>query len=219
MDGPSTADHSLPRASQRLLLWPLLLVVTLAAGLTTSVLRWRLGSTIVHGFAPLYPLLQTLLLLALVSLSPDAFGMRLGNHRRTWWLYLVWLAVEAGYIVAWRLLEPSSRLFGWQDPSRVLVVPLHEEFLFRGLFYAALVSMYPSSEAGGKLITKPVLFTALLFALWHLEPFESPGWWRLLVRMGFTFVAGLAYGVMRRRSGSVLGPIAMHMAWNFMASI
>ena len=79
--------------------------------------------------------------------------------------------------------------------------------------------MYPSSEASRKWISKPVLFTAILFGLWHVGWIGSIGWAWGLRQVGVTFVAGLVMGYVRRRSGSVLGPFVIHAVVNFIVGL
>ena len=76
----------------------------------------------------------------------------------------------------------------------VIVAPVAEELIFRGLGFAAF----------GR-VAVPV--TALLFALAHGLP-------ALLVEVA---VAGLALGEVRRRTGSVLPGMAVHMTFNAVA--
>jgi membrane protease YdiL (CAAX protease family) len=76
----------------------------------------------------------------------------------------------------------------------VLVAPVAEELVFRGLGFAALGS-----------VAVPV--TSLLFALAHGLP-------SLLVEVA---VAGLVLAEIRRRTGSVLPGMGVHMAFNGLA--
>lgn len=221
MSEQALLDDRASRGSPRWLLWPLLLIATLGFGLSSRILADRIGARAglaqwIHVLSPLVP---TVLLLIIVSLSPSAFGAGLGNHRRVWWCYAVWPAVAVLYAIAWNGAFLYPVLLSRLGAARCLVLPVFEELLFRALFYAALVSMYPSSEASAKPLSKAVVFSALLFALWGYWGWAVPGWaWRL-GRAAIMFVAGLAYGYVRRRSGSVLGPIGMHMVWNSLASL
>jgi membrane protease YdiL (CAAX protease family) len=200
----------------RLYLWVLLLVLTLVFVDLGSTLNW-----IGRGFSFAVPGRYILCLVALLMTAwrPHAFGLKPGNHRKVWWIYL---ACGGAYLAYDFLIAPfEPALFGasYVRPSMYLLTPFSEELLFRGFMYGVLVDMYPSSEASRKWISKPVLLTALLFGLWHFRWIGSIGWGWGLAQVGGTFLAGLVMGYVRRRSGSVLGPFVMHAAWNFMATL
>lgn len=198
----------------RLYGWTLLLVITLSGPWLFPKLR---------ALDPLRAVptwfLSSFCILLIAALSPDAFGLRRGNHRRTWWVYLSYgVVMVVGTLVVSDLF--SARLkAAVTRPDAYLITPFEEELLFRGIMYGLLADMYPSSEASRRWFSKPVVFTAILFGLWHVGWIRSIGWAWGLAYVGFTCVDGLVTGYVRRRSGSVLGPIGMHMAWNFMASL
>jgi membrane protease YdiL (CAAX protease family) len=215
MIAPATTLSS--RFHVRAAAWVLLLVLTFLGPYLLSRVGWLLSllsSQVVYAL----PLVGAVTVLLLVFWSPNAFGLRLGSHRKVWWIYL---ACGALYSIYW--------LWGWQafpnevlsqaEPSQYLLTPFTEELLFRGFMYGVLVDMYPSSEASPRWISKPVLFTAILFGLGHFESIYAIGWGWGLGYMGFTFLAGLVMGYVRRRSGSVLGPFVMHAVGNFIVGL
>ncbi len=168
---------------------------------------------------PAFPLVECVLLLLLVFWSPDAFGLKIGNHRKVWWIYLACVALYAAYFLIGRTAIPFHGLLSHRAPSAYLLAPFREELLFRGFMYGVLVEMYPSSEASRRWISKPVLFTAMLFGLWHIGWAGGIGWDLGLAYIAYTFFAGLVMGYVRRRSGSVLGPFLMHAGGNFIAAL
>ena len=78
----------------------------------------------------------------------------------------------------------------------VLVAPVSEELLFRGLLFRGLFTRYGSLVA--------VLFTAILFGISH----------GFSVALIFATAAGLLFGGVAHRTGSVAPTMAMHMAVN-----
>ncbi len=164
-------------------------------------------------------LMTCLFVLLITFWSPDAFGLRSGNHRKVWWIYVLSALFWLAYVFLGRSLIPGELQEGLGSPDAYLVAPFREELLFRGFMYGVLVDMYPSSEASRKWISRPVLFTAILFGLWHLGWIGSIGWGWGLAQVGGTFLAGLVMGYVRRRSGSVLGPFIMHAVGNFIVGL
>jgi membrane protease YdiL (CAAX protease family) len=78
----------------------------------------------------------------------------------------------------------------------VLVAPVTEELLFRGLLLPALAAQHGTRNA--------VIGTAILFGLFHLD-YQAAVYATLM---------GLLLGAVRVRGGSVLPAIALHAGFN-----
>ncbi|MCP3958886.1 MAG: CPBP family intramembrane metalloprotease, partial [bacterium] len=78
----------------------------------------------------------------------------------------------------------------------VVVAPLVEEILFRGVLFEALSSALPA--------TTVIVLTAAVFAVMHAHP----------PQIVTTFVLGLHLGLVRALSGSVSGSIVVHLVNN-----
>ncbi len=83
-----------------------------------------------------------------------------------------------------------------------LSIALSEEIFFRGYLHDAF-------ERHGR---RPLLPTALLFAVAHLAIAASP--WRAL-----TFFPALLFGWSRKRTGSVYVPAALHFGFNLLPAV
>lgn len=80
----------------------------------------------------------------------------------------------------------------------VVVAPLAEEFFFRGVLPAFL-----QAQIGG--VWRSVLLASAAFALVHTgQPFAMPA----------LFVLGVILGYLRERTGSLVGPVLIHAAFN-----
>lgn len=99
-------------------------------------------------------------------------------------------------------LELFSRLFNsdlgvWGGIIRIVIIaPIVEELIFRGVIMSGFSRIYHPGFA--------IFFSALLFALFHLNPWQFPA----------TFALGLILGWIRIRTGSVLACIAGHAIHN-----
>jgi membrane protease YdiL (CAAX protease family) len=209
------------RPHVRVAFWLFLIALTFTTPFVVQGVAYVLGLVVSRTVQGL-PLIGCVLALLMVFWSPDAFGLRLGNHRKVWWVYLAYAGLSALYSWLWGWLAPDRvvRAFGehiW--PSTYLLAPFREELLFRGFMYGVLAEMYPESEASARWISKPVLLTSVLFGLWHFTWVDAIGLAWGLEHVAFTFGVGLVYGYIRRRSGSVLGPFLLHTADNFAASL
>jgi membrane protease YdiL (CAAX protease family) len=108
-------------------------------------------------------------------------------------LQTVGFRIESDYLLPY-VLEGWPAWSGYV--SIAVVTPITEELLFRGLIQPKLEQTLRPSEA---LIVQAVLFSAA-----HLSP----------VILATHFAMGLAFGWVRRRSGSLLPSILLHGAWN-----
>lgn len=79
-----------------------------------------------------------------------------------------------------------------------------EEIVFRGIITTSLIARYGSLRG--------LMFGALLFALWHLQPGQGLPF--LVYEASTTFVFGLTAGIVALRQGHIGGAIALHVIWN-----
>jgi membrane protease YdiL (CAAX protease family) len=122
----------------------------------------------------------------------------------------LWLALmAASEIVSRHLGGPAPKPWAYPFPQLalrvfgiLLLAPVAEELLFRGMLFHRLVH----SPAGP---VAAVLIPAALFALLHLQ-YSLPD-------MAFILVDGIFLGVVRYATGSTLLTIAMHMTGNLYA--
>ena len=99
-------------------------------------------------------------------------------------------------------LELFSRLFEsdlglWGGIFRVVILaPVVEELIFRGVIMSGFMRNYKASHA--------IFYSALLFALFHLNPWQFPA----------TLLLGMILGWVRIRTGSILACISGHAIHN-----
>jgi hypothetical protein len=139
-----------------------------------------------------------------------------------WQSILFWLACLALWDVVSAMLErlvnlrdidapefdylaaQAAGVVGWYVVSVVLVAPICEEIVFRGFIYRGW-SQTRAGRHGG------VLLTALLFGIAHLQY----NWFGIFDCTVFGVIVGAA----RWRTGSLLVPVALHMAQNLAATV
>ena len=131
---------------------------------------------------------------------------------------LMW-GVGAGFLIGveaivrkWLLSQPYSLPFSWTLVSVVFVVPIVEEFVFRGVVMGGLMRRYRFAVAN--------VISSLLFVGAHV-----PGWYfsgvlseRLLQPIGGAasiFVLGLIFGFVVRQSRSLAAGMIAHGLNNF----
>lgn len=94
--------------------------------------------------------------------------------------------------------------------SALVVIPvgtvLVEEVAFRGVLQALLVRRWGTGRG--------IVLGSLLFGLWHVPPVWSDGPGTVAGTLVATTVAGLAFGWLRERSGSLAAPALAHVATN-----
>lgn len=110
---------------------------------------------------------------------------------------------SAAGVAAEQLVQETDVLY-WIIFGLLLMVgaPIAEELAFRGLFFGALINR-------GMRPTWVIIITAAVFALFHFEP----------QRMLVLFVAGLTFGFVRYRSGSLGAAMIAHGVNNAPAAV
>jgi len=120
------------------------------------------------------------------------------------------LALLAGALVVWALgarLQPSTPA-AWQAPWQflqlVMVFPLLEEFIFRGLVQGELARRLPGRHGP---LSHANLGATSLFVLAHLFT-HSPLW------AAAVLIPSLVFGYFRDRYQHLLPPILLHCFYN-----
>ncbi|MEI8095489.1 MAG: CPBP family intramembrane glutamic endopeptidase [Spirochaetales bacterium] len=173
--------------------WPLGTSNLLAFGLVLAVgWAWQRRGSAPSSATPATVLANPLALALGVGLSAVGGSLVLGQVGNL--VAQLWPIPET-------LVRALTRLF---DPSQpvpllvalMLVAPLTEESLFRGLMLPPLVRRYGSWAA--------VLWTSLLFGLMHLNPWQGVP----------AVFAGVYLGWLRLKTGGLAWPLAAHALFN-----
>lgn len=133
--------------------------------------------------------------------------MTTGQSSRWWqdpWLPPIWfvgaiIAFGYGRLQGVALLDPLGLLLV------ILVYPVLEEIVFRGLIQPALAK--PTRGAACGPLTLANVLTSLLFAAMHLLQ-HAP------LHAGLVLLPSLIFGLFRDRSGSVAPGMLLHVGWN-----
>jgi uncharacterized protein len=137
--------------------------------------------------------------------------------RPMWWYWLgaavVFALLSDGLAMLFGrpLVDPAMRsIYQSAEPAWLLVLaiviaaPLLEEVFFRGFLYRG-IAMTRAATIGA------IVITAALWSWLHVQ-YDAYGMFNV-------FVMGLLLGTARKRSGSVLVPIAMHALNNAIATV
>ncbi len=138
------------------------------------------------------------------------------------WLWMVPLALAGALMggawappIQWREGIAPTNL----DLAAMLVFPMVAELTFRGIAQGLLLgSVSATSRRRRWLPSWPVTLSALAYAFWTLPLFHPPlastdlVWFALpfSVTVAGALLFGLALGLCRERSGSLLAPLAVH---------
>jgi membrane protease YdiL (CAAX protease family) len=107
----------------------------------------------------------------------------------------------------------GDRLLAW------VAFPLLAEIVFRGLAHGVLVRSFDSQHAGGRwFLSWPVALSGAYYALWTLplglqlvSPLGRPPTpYSVLLLVVAALLAGLALGMVRERSGSLVASLGFH---------
>jgi membrane protease YdiL (CAAX protease family) len=136
------------------------------------------------------------------GLAPPAAGWARDGH---WWLALlaavpVWLALA---LTTGRSMHAPSGMAAWL--SFVVVQPLLEELVFRGLLQGQLLRLSAGRRIGP--LTLANLCTTAGFVAMHLA--GQPPHWAFAVA-----VPSIVFGHLRERFGSVFPAVLLHAFYN-----
>lgn len=162
---------------------------------------------------------KCVLWLGLAGLALGAWSMRewTGRYRKN----LAWVAVLAGLWIAGdaALCSLSVKPFpapfsgtAWQALNALVVAPLFEELLFRGIMW---------TRCAAKLtLPRTWFFCSLAFALLHVPGWVVPGGFApaRLVQFALVVLAGVAFGAGRALTGSVWPAVGFHFVNNLWAT-
>ncbi|TVS18018.1 MAG: JDVT-CTERM system CAAX-type protease [Gammaproteobacteria bacterium] len=120
------------------------------------------------------------------------------------WLPPVWLA---GVLIAigYGALQGGHMLPLTTLALLILVYPVLEEVVFRGVIQPALLEVSQGRSVGP--LTLANILTSGLFAAMHLIN-------HLPLHAALVFLPSLLFGLFRDRSGSILPGMILHVSWN-----
>jgi len=192
----------------------LFLVVYIPAFVTTALIRLRLEVAIPLIIAITF--LIAFILIILLARPPEGiaeFGFRTPSASHLAIATAVGLPLGVAVTFLSHLFPSKppfdvSRFAPWMIGLYFIIgSPIQEEIIFRGLIQSMLERRWMiTSSVFGASLSWAVLFTATLFGIIHLEA-------GALVAIG-AIVLGLVAGELRRRSGSLLPAIMVHVLFN-----
>lgn len=148
------------------------------------------------------------IILLWAALAKLDLGLERPNYRRAepWvLLFILWGIAEWAVAIVLPVEPGPDAAAKYEDFTLfeffiliVILAPVVEELLFRGVIFASLVRRFG--------IVTAVLVPSLIFGLLHFEN----GWWGVLWLSG----VGVLLAMIRWKSGSLLLPIVLHAAWN-----
>lgn len=137
----------------------------------------------------------------------EEIGLRHPRRGSLGWIYVS--ALSLGVLVAFTLGSQAIERtpVSWALMASLLLwQPVIEELLFRG----ALQGLLLRSDLGARAVAGTSLaniITSLAFVIFHLV--HQPVFWAIAV-----FFPSLLFGYFRDRSGSILPPLILHIAYN-----
>lgn len=151
--------------------------------------------------------------------APKFFGYQLGTISKHWKILLGMTAFFLGAPLLYRLILGET-LFGantWFFEG--VVVPLAEEGLMRGILFSMILwgfrDMFSESTAGWLT----VIFSTLIFTAAHLNNLGHYPTGFILFQVGFSTIAGLAFGCTRMKTDSIYPAIILHAPFNLAGTL
>jgi membrane protease YdiL (CAAX protease family) len=148
----------------------------------------------------------------LTARSPREYGWQWGRTRQYVGLLVGALVV---IVVVVRLFVALAGSTPYDpSPAEVVLVPLGEEALFRGLVLVVLVGLFARWLPGPWVGPVAVVASALAFGVGHLGNLGYVSTSFVLVQVVAATLFGLLAGWIRLRTDSLAGPVLLHSAMN-----
>ncbi|NBV49707.1 CPBP family intramembrane metalloprotease [bacterium] len=101
-----------------------------------------------------------------------------------------------------------------------IIIPLAEEWLFRGWLLALLNRIFPNAFlAGSSLFPLSIWGSALAFSCWHLQSWGQISLTLLGLQLFYTFCVGMWLGFLKWQTRSLWPSILAHFLINFAADL
>lgn len=148
--------------------------------------------------------------------KPGLFGFHMGRCRRYWKLVLAVALFTGLSTSAYILLNGPTPYHGGilQLLPNLLLVPLGEEMIFRGILFVALLHFLDQLHPPKTSAALAILFSAIGFGLAHANNlFYNPIGFTLF-QIFYSTVFGLVFGYVRYKTDSLYPPILFHAIMN-----
>ncbi|PFX62536.1 CPBP family intramembrane metalloprotease [Bacillus wiedmannii] len=145
----------------------------------------------------------------------DNYVFRLPTHYESI-VVLILIAVITNFFI--------SRYSGYNPSGKknilnfVIMYPIFEEVIFRGMIIPILnksFSIHPYFEIAYIPVTLPILISAFLFAVSHLQYYSFNQ--TSIKFMLFAFLGGIIHGMITDSSLSIVFPILLHVEFNLLS--
>lgn len=156
-------------------------------------------------------------LLALALWRPRLLGFQVGQTRRHWRLLLLFLVANCGIVGGYLLLSGNTTPYSGTQwlLTEVVIVPLVEETMWRGVVFAMLLSAFRRIQPQGTATTSAVWLSGLAFGLLHTaNALAGAPWAFVAVQVLNAAVWGIVYGYARALTDSIYPPMCLHAAMN-----
>lgn len=148
--------------------------------------------------------------------APHRFGLGLGKTREHLLLIAVSILAIATVVIAFRMTGSTAPYDA--TVGEFLLVPMGEELLFRGVLLATLLELFRSGLVP-HYARCAVVVSAVAFGIGHLGNLGHVDTAFVILQVFIATAFGIAAGIVRVRTESVVGPVLMHMTMNIVAVV
>lgn len=143
-----------------------------------------------------------------ILLWKDAGLVSVSRSKRDWGEVIAWSLAVLGATAAFIALGVSRYFHDVHYPLIFfLATPIIEELMFRGVIYGWIARQARFS---------PIVGSAVLFGLHHLQYFDYHLTSFALFQVGYTIALGLILGRMRKLTKNIYSGILLHMLINYL---
>jgi membrane protease YdiL (CAAX protease family) len=151
---------------------------------------------------------------AVVARSAAAYGIRLGDTLTHWRTVVIAVGGMAALTTGVLLLVPTTPYADAHWVNEVVIVPVTEELVFRGVLVTTLLVVLSRLHRSSTAAALAVVIGAVAFALGHAANALSLPVSFVVAQVTYAVVIGLVAGTMMVRTRSIIPAILVHAAVN-----
>jgi membrane protease YdiL (CAAX protease family) len=149
--------------------------------------------------------------------KPHYYGFQLGDSLKHWLSVLITVLAICTFTAVALLLTPRTPYSGASWFVEMVIVPISEETIWRGVIFSVLITLLSRLHNERTGLTLAVIYSSLAFGLAHSGNMLVLPLQFVLMQGAFASITGLAAGYLRGKTRSIYPALLLHAAYNMVA--
>lgn len=153
----------------------------------------------------------------IVAWKPRFYGFQIGDSLKKWRTVLVTIIVVCVFTALCLLLTPRTPYSGANWAVEMILVPVAEETIWRGVIFSLLLLLLGRVYTERVSTVLAVIFSSISFGLAHSSNILVHPASFVLLQVIFASVVGIGMGFIRAKTKSIYPAFILHAAFNLIA--